>query len=207
MMPSEPKLVLEQVSVGAPDAQRTCLVLHDGEGRPDHLLDFAGALTGLRVIIPRAPRWASLRGEGLYNWFTTPEWGKVDPVGFGDSLAQLELLLLSLEEESGGALVGAVGFGQGATAAACLAALWPERFAWLVVVGGFWPQLPDQLLPPRPMLGLPALAVPDRNGGTFDIGVLAERGAQIAAVAPAEGEATPAIAQWIAAIERTEEAP
>jgi pimeloyl-ACP methyl ester carboxylesterase len=202
----EPRLVLEQVLVGPADAARTCLLVHDAEGRPDHLLDFAGALTGRRLIIPRAPRWASLRGEGLYNWFTTPGRGQVDPVGFGDSLAQLELLLLSLGEEPASAPVGAVGFGQGASMAAALAALWPERFAWLVLVGGFWPQLPDDLLPARPMLGLPVLAIPDGNGGTFEIDILAGRGAQVVAEQPAETLAPASIGQWIAAIERTEEA-
>jgi predicted esterase len=98
------------------------LLLHDGEGRPEQLVDFAAALSARRCIIPRAPRWASLRGEGLYSWFTSPAYGVVDPVGLGDSLSQLEMLLLSAGDESPNGKLGAVGFGQGAVMAATLAA-------------------------------------------------------------------------------------
>lgn len=185
----------------ADPARRTVLILHDAEGRPDHLLDFGASLGNRHVIIPRAPRWASLRGAGLFNWFTSPERGKVDPIGFGDSLVQLELLLLALDEGDSNVRLGVIGFGQGAAIAAALVVLWPERFAWLALAGGFWPDLPDHLLPIRPMWGLPVLAVRDGSGQLSDTTVLADRGAIVVNAARPQEEPQATIREWIAVVD------
>jgi pimeloyl-ACP methyl ester carboxylesterase len=193
MFVEKPRMMLELVEHG-PHGQALVLLLHDGEGRPEHLDDFADHIRARRLVIPRAPRWASMRGPGLFSWFTSPARGTLDPITFGDSLTQLEMLLLSFDGPSG---IGAVGIGQGATILTALSALWPERFTWTVLVGGFWPELPEDLLPRRGMAGLPVLVMPDLNGGHVDGSRLSERGAIVVSRPTREADRCQQIADWI----------
>lgn len=198
--------MLERMEIGIQNSARpTVLLLHDAQGRPDQLVEFAHWLGKRRVVIPRAPRWAGARGTGIYSWFTSPGRGLADPVGFGDSLAQLELLLAALTDDGVGAKLGAVGFGQGAAAIAALAALWPERFAWLALAGGFWVDLPLHLLPHRTMGGLPVLASQGADCEAFDACALARRGAQVTDGSLLAGDMKAAIRGWIEATEKAME--
>ncbi|WP_066560300.1 hypothetical protein [Croceicoccus bisphenolivorans] len=175
MLKVKPRMMLELVEYG-PHTGPVVMVLHDAEGHPDQLADLAADFAGLRLIIPRAPRWASMRGPGLFSWFTAIGDSRFDPVTFGDSLTQLELLLLS----TGQPKIGAVGIGQGATILCALCALWPERFDWIELRGGHWPELGPDLLPHRSMDGLQVLIHHGGGDSFVDPTPFAARGALVA---------------------------
>ena len=73
---------------------------------------------------PDDPRWRDYAG---YTWFRRDGAGRPEPASFGDSLAQLEKLVLELHE-AGRAPVYLLGRGEGATLAAELHALRPDLF-------------------------------------------------------------------------------
>jgi predicted esterase len=203
------RLMLECLHFGSP-VPDLCpvLFLHDGEGRPGDLSDIAKALAPRFIVVPRAPRWASLRGVGLYNWFTSPGPGLFDPVGMGDALSQLELLLMSFTKSAAGAptrRLAAVGFGQGATILAVLAALWPERFDGLFLVGGFWPHLPTELLPERPMPGLRVRVLPGADGQVIEPARLAARRALVDFAEKDSAPLASCIGKWLSGVECREE--
>jgi pimeloyl-ACP methyl ester carboxylesterase len=188
----KPRMMLERIERGARDGEPV-LLLHDAEGHPDQLSSLADRLEARRLIIPRAPRWASMRGPGLFSWFTAAGPGRFDPVTFGDSLSQLELLLLSLGDHR----IGAVGVGQGATILSALCALWPERFDWVALVGGFWPALARDLLPSRSMVGLSVLIERDAVGGRVDHTQFVRCGARVAEHDVAQGDTHEVLVAWV----------
>lgn len=192
------RLMLERIERGARDPKHSSiLILHDGESRPDALLQFATAFGDRHVVLPRAPRWAAFRGPGVFSWFNSPGDGTIDPVTYGDSLCQLELLLPTMEVGNAQG-VGGIGFGQGATMLAGLAALWPEKFAWIALVDGTWPDWLDPLIPFRSMHDLPLLVVGRERGALFDASSLTARCARV----ERSGAGVEAIPPWVASFAR-----
>jgi predicted esterase len=105
---------------------------------------------------PTDPRWRDYQG---WSWFRRDDLGRPEPASFGDSLEQLESLVLELA-----APVVLVGRDTGATLALGAALAFPERLAGVVALGGDWPEIPgwsDSLPRPElPVLRLPADADP-----------------------------------------------
>ena len=105
---------------------------------------------------PADLRWRDYQG---YSWFRRDDLGRPEPASFGDSLEQLECLVLER-----GAPVVLVGRGTGATLALGGALAFPELLAGVVALGGDWPEIPgwsDALPRPElPLLLLPTDAFP-----------------------------------------------
>lgn len=153
--------VLERI-VEADDAMRngTLIGLHDECSTHADIVPFLRLIAdGRRVIAPRSARWAGYGQGGRYSWFSSVAPPFIEPIGFGDSLMQLESFVL--EHHCAVAVRGTtiVGIGQGGTMAIALAALWPELFRAVVAVDASWPEVRGWHLPERDMSGMTLLVV------------------------------------------------
>lgn len=83
---------------------------------------------------PDDPRWRAYAG---HSWFRRDDAGRPEPASFGDSLAQLELLVDELEQP-----VFLVGHREGATLALGAALAFPERLAGVIALDGPRPEIP-----------------------------------------------------------------
>lgn len=136
--------VLERITEGGDLRQAGALIgLHDAQSRPSDLLPLLRWIgAGRRIVAPRSARWSAYGRGGLYSWYSSISSPLVEPIGFGDSLIQLEALIL---EEAAQELTAAnilIGIGQGGTMALILAALWPEFCRAVIAVDAIWPIVP-----------------------------------------------------------------
>ncbi|BAI96687.1 hypothetical protein Sj15T_11440 [Sphingobium sp. TA15] len=155
------RFVLECSSAGHADAADGLMIaLHGREADQNQVLPFASALGDYHVVAPRSARWAGLNAFGCFNWFSSMEPPVVEPIGFGDGLCQLELLMLERTDASERPCT-LLGYDQGAVMSLMLAALWPERVKGIIAINGFWPRVHGWSLPDREM-ALPVLMINDR---------------------------------------------
>ena len=87
---------------------------------------------------PDDPRWRAYAG---FSWFRRDDAGHPEPASFGDSLWQVEQLVLE-RIERGDSPLYLVGFRDGATLALGAALALPELLDGVVAIDGEWPLIP-----------------------------------------------------------------
>lgn len=177
--PSPPPLsILERIEEN-PDrhGNGTVIGLHDADARLSEAMPlFRNMVRGKRLIVPRSARWSGYGDGGRYSWFSSMSPPLVEPIGFGDSLIQLEALALEYATGAERPDTVLLGMGQGGSIALCLAALWPELFKGVVAVNALWPDVADWQPPEQDMAAVQVLLIaPQGDAGSR----LAARGAQI----------------------------
>jgi len=144
------QLVRAERGTAAPERRGTLVALHaDGADCTELVSLGSRAAPELDLVAPQAPRArdpfhasdAGLAGYAGFSWFRTDDAGRPEPASFGDSLAQLEALVLELAER-GGAPLYLLGRGSGATLALGAAQAFPERLAGVVALDGARPDIP-----------------------------------------------------------------
>lgn len=170
--------VLERVvEAGASAFAGTLLGLHREYSTLTEILPLLRRIAGARqVIAPRSARWSAHEDGGRFSWFSDTVSSKIEPIGFGDSLLQLELLAFEFAEERPAVSPVVFGVGQGGTMAVALGALWPELFTKIVAVEATWPDVPGWEIPAGDMSGTQALLVGQRDCAQLN---LSSRGAHI----------------------------
>lgn len=175
----------------------TIICLHDENSTHGEILgQLRDVATGQRMIAPRSARWSRFGGGGRFSWFSCVSPPVIEPIGFGDSLIQLERLVLDCAAQGPHEQkITLIGIGQGATMALALALLWPELCANVVAIGGSLPVVPGWSAPARKMPGLPVLLIASDNDTQQK---LAELGARVVAMAGCDPAALVAtIRQWM----------
>lgn len=123
------------------------------------------------VIAPKSGRWSSWTADRQrYSWFQALSLPAIEPIGFGDSLWQLEGFILDVVQGHLGSAgltektVDIVGFGQGAVLGLALAAVWPELFGRVIAIEGYWPQVKGWRPPVRAMQDVAVTLILDPAG-------------------------------------------
>jgi predicted esterase len=132
----------------------TLLALHSDGTDAAELLPLCAALgSDFDVLAPQAarsrnpflssaspddPRWRAYAG---FSWFRRDDAGHPEPASFGDSLWQVEQLVLE-RIERGDSPLYLVGFRDGATLALGAALALPELLDGVVAIDGEWPLIP-----------------------------------------------------------------
>lgn len=132
----------------------TVVALHSDGADARELLPLCEALRGeYDVLAPQAsrsrnpflssappddPRWRAYAG---FSWFRRDDAGRPEPASFGDSLWQLQQLVLELRERGEGPVV-LVGYREGATLALGAALALPELLEGVVAIDGAAPEIP-----------------------------------------------------------------
>ena len=132
----------------------TLVALHSEGADAAELLPLCEALGGkFDVLAPQAsrsrnpflasappddPRWRAYAG---FSWFRRDEAGLPEPASFGDSLWQVQQLLLELHER-GSSPVFLIGHREGATLALGAALALPELLDGVVAIDGAAPEIP-----------------------------------------------------------------
>jgi predicted esterase len=147
---------LARAELGAVDERLgTLVVLHaDGADCTELITLCSSAAPTLDLVAPQAPRARDpfhssappehdprLAAYAGFSWFRTDDAGRPEPASFGDSLAQLEALVLELAER-GGAPLYLLGRGTGATLALGAAQAFPDLLAGVVALDGAPPEIP-----------------------------------------------------------------
>lgn len=192
------RCILETATApGSPMAPGTIICLHDENSTHVDILGLLRKVsTGQRLISPRSARWSRFGGGGRFSWFSCANPPAIEPIGFGDSLIQLERLMLDCDAQGlGERTVTLIGIGQGATMALALAMLWPELCTNVVAIGGSLPVVPGWSPLAREMPGLPVLLIAGDDDTQQKLG---ERGARVVAMAACDEAALAAtIQQWM----------
>ncbi len=132
----------------------TLVALHSDGADARELVPLCGACAGaFDVLAPQAarsrnpflssappddPRWRDYAG---YAWFRRDDAGRPEPSSFGDSLWQIEQLVLECEERRAEP-IGLLGFREGATLALGAALAFPQRLDFVVAIDGERPEIP-----------------------------------------------------------------
>lgn len=135
------------------DVQAVIIAIHGfAEDLSDALELVKGVSEDILAYAPGAPRPVSPRFSASQPANRAKLWyfeqnGVIEPTLFGDSLRQLEGLMLDVAEEAlpelpEGTPLYLLGKGQGATLALTLASLWPELVDGVLSVDGSIPQIP-----------------------------------------------------------------
>lgn len=143
------QLARAELGAANPAGLGTLVALHADGGDCTELVSLcSSAAPDLDLVAPQAPRArdpfhssdAGLAGYSGYSWFRTDDAGRPEPASFGDSLAQLEALVLELAER--GAPLYLLGRGTGATLALGAAQAFPGLLAGVVALDGAPPEIP-----------------------------------------------------------------
>ncbi len=87
---------------------------------------------------PDDPRWRAYAG---FSWFRRDEAGCPEPASYGDSLWQVEQLVLEIVERGGSPLY-LIGYREGATLALGAALALPDLLDGVVAIDGEYPEIP-----------------------------------------------------------------
>lgn len=175
----------------------TVIALHDANARLGETMPlFRRMIQGQRLIVPRSARWSGYGDGGRYSWFSSISPPLVEPIGFGDSLIQLEALALEYMTAGKQPDTVLLGLGQGGSMALCLAALWPELFRGVIGIDAFWPDVAGWRLPEQDMSLVHVLLISPRGDACSP---LMARGAQMTEMrAPTAGPTLGGICRrWI----------
>lgn len=193
--------VLERITEAGGLRQASALIgLHDAQSRPSDLLPFLRQIGGgRRIVAPRSARWSAHGRGGLYSWYSSISPPLVEPIGFGDSLIQLEAFILEEAAQEWAAANILVGIGQGGTMALMLAALWPELCRAVIAVDAIWPTVPGWQ-PPDLMMSATHVLLTDARDGVRE--QLAVRGAHVTEMngMQAEHGLASLCGQWLSAL-------
>lgn len=153
-MSERSQLLRRELRSSAAERCGTLLVLHSDGADAGELLPLCAALGGdFDVLAPQAarsrnpflssappddPRWRAYAG---FSWFRRDDGGHPEPASFGDSLWQIEQLVLELRERGDGPLF-LIGYRDGATLALGAARALPELLDGVVAIDGDAPEIP-----------------------------------------------------------------
>ncbi|MEX2207205.1 MAG: hypothetical protein WEF50_13330 [Myxococcota bacterium] len=152
-MTGRSQLIRREVRAAGVDRCGTLLALHSDGADSSELLPLCDTLRGFDVLAPQAsrsrnpflssappddPRWRAYAG---FSWFRRDEAGRPEPASFGDSLWQVQQLVLELLERGDGPVV-LVGYREGATLALGAARALPELLDGVVAIDGDAPEIP-----------------------------------------------------------------
>jgi predicted esterase len=152
--------------------QPLILALHGEAADHRQLLPLIAQASPRRgVMAPKSGRWSSWTADRQrYSWFQSLSLPAVEPIGFGDSLWQLEGFILDVVQghlcsaASTAKSVDIVSFGQGAVLGLALAAVWPELFGRVIAIEGYWPQVKGWRPPLRAMQDVAVTLILDPAG-------------------------------------------
>ena len=147
------QLLRRELSATAAARCGTLLALHSDGADASELLPLCLALGGgYDVLAPQAARsrnpflssaspddrrWRAYAG---FSWFRRDDAGRVEPASFGDSLWQVEQLVLELLERGDGPL-HVIGYRDGATLALGAALALPDLLDGVVAIDGEFPEI------------------------------------------------------------------
>jgi len=148
------QLLRRELRATGGERRGTLLALHSDGADASELLPLCSELRGnFDVLAPQAsrsrnpflssappddPRWRAYAG---FSWFRRDEAGRPEPASFGDSLWQVQQLVLELLERGGGPVV-LLGYREGATLALGAALAVPELLDGVVAIDGDAPEIP-----------------------------------------------------------------
>jgi predicted esterase len=146
------------------------VALHGAGATCAQLIPLCRSLTGVAGIfapegpLPSSGRFGTLGAER--EWYVEQEERAIEPLGFADSLRQVEQFVLdSVDDLPGheGSQPGLymIGLGQGGVLALTLSIIWPELLKGVVSIQGYLPEIPGWQPPQREMKELPVLLVRD----------------------------------------------
>lgn len=172
----------------------TLIGLHGADASHRQIVPLLRVLAdGRRIVAPRSARWSGFTEGGCFSWFLSLQPPQIEPMGFGDALAQLESLAREYADLDHSRSTVLVGFDQGATMALALAALWPDLFAGVIAIDGGWPQVPGWRIPLRDMAEMPVLSI---GGPTSDRAELESRNALVTTLAHCGLVISPSKSEW-----------
>lgn len=158
---SPTRCVLERIVVsGKLGRDGTLIGLHGEYSTHGEILPLLKQVAGgRRIVAPRSARWSAYGDGGRFSWFSNIMPARIEPIGFGDALLQLEQLAFEFADDRSARGMVLFGTGQGGTMALALGALWPELFTEIVTIDAMWPTVAGWSLPTRDMSGIRALLV------------------------------------------------
>src|SRR5512135_2841233 len=126
------------------------VALHSGSATCAQLIPFCSGLDGVATVfapegpIPSEGRFGTM-GAGR-DWFVEDEHGSIEPLGFADSLHQVEQFVFDTLDDvraAGGeeSRLWLLGLGQGAVMALTISTYWPELFAAVMSIDGHLPEI------------------------------------------------------------------
>jgi len=148
------QLLRREVRASGGERCGTVLALHSDGADSRELLPLCAALRGhFDVLAPQAsrsrnpflssappddPRWRAYAG---FSWFRRDDAGRPEPASFGDSLWQVQQLVLELREQGVGPVV-LIGYREGGTLALGAALALPDLLDGVVAIDGLAPEIP-----------------------------------------------------------------
>jgi predicted esterase len=204
------------------------VALHGASATCSQLLPLCRSLPGISAIfvpegpLPSSGRFGTLGAER--DWFVEQGVGSIEPLGFADSLHQVEQFVLDTIDDvrSKGAeepSLCLLGLGQGGVMALTLSIIWPELLRGVVAIQGNLPEIPGWDPPRREMRGLPVLLVGDTHMSDQPEGPVTRSATRLATLGahvvledvPGAGRLTSrlgtAISRWLQGIETPSASP
>jgi len=148
------QLLRRELRATGVDRKGTLLALHSDGADAGELLPLCAALGSdfdvvaaqaarsrnpfLSSASPDDPRWRAYAG---FSWFRRDDAGRPEPASFGDSLWQVEQLVLE-RVERGDSPLYLVGYRDGATLALGAALALPDLLDGVIAIEGDWPLIP-----------------------------------------------------------------
>lgn len=107
------------------------------------------------------------------DWFVQDDHGAIEPLGFADSLHQVEQFVFDTLDDvraAGGSQpkLLLLGLGQGAVMALTISTYWPELFARVMSIEGHLPEIRGWEPPQTDLNGLPVLLTGSGSGSSDD---------------------------------------
>ncbi len=152
-MTGRSQLVRHERAAAGAERRGTLVALHSDGGDARELLPLCAAIgPDFDLLAPQAsrsrnpflssappddPRWREYAG---FSWFRRDDAGQPEPASFGDSLWQVQQLVLELHERGAGP-VTLLGFREGATLALGAALALPELLDGVVAIDGAPPAI------------------------------------------------------------------
>ncbi len=160
------------------------VALHGGSATCAQLMPFCRSLDGVATVFaPEGP----IPAEGRFgtmgaarDWFVQDEQGAIEPVGFADSLHQVEQFVFDTLDDVRAAGVTEpklwlLGLGQGGVMALTISTYWPELFAGVVSIDGHLPEIEGWEPPQTDLNRLPVLLIGSGASGEGPGGRTASR--------------------------------
>jgi predicted esterase len=146
------------------------IALHGGGATCTQLLPLCRELNGVTgIFVPEGPLPSAGRFGTLgpaRDWYVETEEGTIEPLGFAESLQQVEQFVFDTVDDTGtdantNSGLWLLGLGQGGVFSLTLSMFWPELFKGVISVHGLLPEIPGWEPPHSEMKGLPILLIRD----------------------------------------------
>ncbi len=150
------------------------IALHGSGATCAQLLPLCRELNGVTgIFVPEAPLPSAGRFGTLgpaRDWYVETEEGTIEPVGFAESLQQVEQFVFDTVDDTGADAktnpgLWLLGLGQGGVFSLTLSMFWPELFKGVISINGLLPEIPGWEPPHSEVKGLPVLLIRDPEDG------------------------------------------